>query len=170
MHAKGYLIFLDIRYREYVRIATLIKPNLKEAYLAANVSKNEPLEKVAEILLKQTQAEMLLITKSQEGISLFHQNGEQMDFPVKSKEVIDVTGAGDTVLAMITMALANKLDLHHTMELANFTAGLSIERLGCARITLADLTERLLESSVSNKIFEESHLFALEQTLFTPLA
>jgi D-beta-D-heptose 7-phosphate kinase/D-beta-D-heptose 1-phosphate adenosyltransferase len=79
--------------------------------------------------------------------------------------VKDVTGAGDTVLAMISAALANGLDIRSSVRLANIAAGIAIERLGCARITLADLAERLLETDVENKIFDEEHLVALQQVL-----
>jgi D-beta-D-heptose 7-phosphate kinase/D-beta-D-heptose 1-phosphate adenosyltransferase len=88
-----------------------------------------------------------------------------LDFPVRSKEVKDVTGAGDTVLAMVSVALANKLDVGDAACLANIAAGIAIERLGCARINLSDLASRLLEFDVDNKVFDEDHLFALQQAL-----
>lgn len=147
------------------RGATLIKPNLLEAYRAAKLPQEASLEEVAEELFIQTDVEMLLITKSQEGMSLFLRDGSVHHFPVKLKEVIDVTGAGDTVLAVITLALANKLDLEDAAQLANVAAGIAIERIGCARVTLSDLAERLLELNSVNKIYEANHLFALEQVL-----
>lgn len=107
----------------------------------------------------------LLITRSEAGITLFHKSGERFDFPVRSKEVKDVTGAGDTVLATISVALANGLDVKYAAQLANIAAGMAIERLGCARINLSELAQRLLEFDVENKIFDEEHLFALQQSL-----
>src|SRR5690606_14107411 len=86
-------------------------------------------------------------------------------FPVRSKEVVDVTGAGDTVLAVLTAAIANGLDLSIAVQLANIAAGIAIERLGCAQITLADLACRLLEFDADSKVFDESHAFALSQVL-----
>ncbi len=145
--------------------ATMIKPNLAEAFAAARLAPPDPLEKVAEKIFKSCNIDSLLITKSEAGIALFHRNGSFQDFPVRSKEVKDVTGAGDTVLATLTLALANSLDVKYAAQLSNIAAGIAIERMGCARIDLSDLAERLLEFDVENKIFDEEHLYALQQVL-----
>jgi D-beta-D-heptose 7-phosphate kinase/D-beta-D-heptose 1-phosphate adenosyltransferase len=145
--------------------ATVIKPNLSEAYTAAKLPPGAPLDDVAKGILENGGFGMLLVTRSEQGISLFHHMGQRYDFPVRSKEVKDVTGAGDTVLAMISIALANKLDIKYGAQLANIAAGMAIERLGCARINLSEIAERLLEYDVENKIFDEEHLFALQQVL-----
>lgn len=145
--------------------AFLVKPNLSEAYAAAKLPQDRPLEQVASALLSQCAIELLMITRSSEGISLFGKHSAQLDFPVLPKEVKDVTGAGDTVLAMITLSLANQLEMQYGVKLANIAAAIAVERLGCARITLSDVAERLLEVDVENKIFDEEHLFALQQAL-----
>jgi len=147
--------------------ATVIKPNLTEAYAAAKQPAEVPLDQVAKTILQKCNVDMLLITRSEAGMSLFDKQGAHFDFPVRSKEVKDVTGAGDTVLAMISLALANGngLDIKYGVQLANIAAGLAIERLGCARINLSEIAERLLEFDVDNKIFDEEHLFALQQAL-----
>lgn len=145
--------------------ATIIKPNLSEAVSAAKLSPSACIENVAGSLLEKSKAEMVLITRSEAGMSLFSKTGGCIDFPVRSKEVKDVTGAGDTVLAMLSVALANHLDVKIAIQLSNIAAGLAIERLGCARINLSDLSERLLEFDIDNKIFDEEHLFALQQAL-----
>lgn len=145
--------------------ATVIKPNLSEAYAASKLPQEAPLEQVADIILQNCGVEMLIITRSEAGISLFNKGGQRFDFPVRSKEVKDVTGAGDTVLSLISIALANKLDIKYGAQLANIAAGMAIERLGCARISLSEMAERLLEYDVENKIFDEEHLFALQHAL-----
>lgn len=145
------------------RHANIIKPNLSEAYAAANLSSHEPLEKVAEVLFKITSADKLVVTRSENGITLFDK--KRKDFPVRSKEVKDVTGAGDTVLAMIAACIGNGFDIEEAMHLSNIAAGIAIEHLGCARVSLSDLAKRLLEIDADNKIFEESHLFALKEVL-----
>lgn len=147
------------------RYATVIKPNLSEAYAAANLPPEAPLSQVADVLLQITEAELLLITRSEAGMSLFSRDGQRFDFPVRSKEVNDVTGAGDTALAVISMALANGVDIKSAAQIANIAAGLAIERLGCARIKLTELAVRLLEVDTENKVFDEEHLFALQQAL-----
>ena len=145
--------------------ATILKPNLSEAIAATKLLKTSPLNQVAEIIFSQCCAEMLLITRSEEGMSLFKRSGYTCDFSVPSKEVKDVTGAGDTVLAMMSIALANQMDINHAIQLSNIAAGIAIEKLGCARVTLSNIAQRLLELDVENKIFEEHHLFALQQSL-----
>lgn len=164
---KGVPVIVDPKGEDFSRYAgaTIIKPNLAEAYAAAKLSLDTPLDKVAETILHQCQMEMLLITRSEAGMSLFRRGGERFDFPVRSKEVKDVTGAGDTVLAMISLALGNGLDIKYGAQFANIAAGMAIERLGCARIKLAEMAERLFEFDNDNKIFDEEHLFALEQVL-----
>jgi rfaE bifunctional protein kinase chain/domain len=126
------------------RGATLIKPNLAEAISAAGLGVEATLDEVAARILNDVAIETLLVTRSKEGISVFSQNQERADFPARIHEVKDVTGAGDTVLAVITAALANCLPVADAAILANVAAGIAIERLGCARISLADLASRLL--------------------------
>ncbi len=145
--------------------ATLIKPNLIESYAAAKMEHSADLDAVAQKLLLDTGAQMLVITRSQEGISCFLKEGGRFDFPVIGKEVKDVTGAGDTVLAMLAVALANGLDIRYAVQLANAAAGLAIEELGCYRVTLPQLARRLFGLDGEQKIFEETHLYALKQVL-----
>ena len=147
------------------RGATIIKPNLTEAYAAARLPQEISLDEVSATILKTCGVEQLMITRSQEGISLFNRNGDRFDFPVRSKEVKDVTGAGDTVLSMLSVALANGLDIRYAAQLANIAAGMVIERLGCARINLSEMADRLMEFDVENKIFDGEHMFALQQSL-----
>lgn len=165
--AKGKPVIVDPKGDDFSKYsgATIIKPNLQEVYIASKLARDYPLETVASALLKTCNAEMLLVTRSEAGMSLFHKNGQSFDFPVRSKEVKDVTGAGDTVLAMISLALANNIDIKYGAQLANIAAGIAIERLGCARISLSEMAERILEYDVENKIFDEEHLFALQQVL-----
>ncbi len=123
--------------------ATLLKPNEKEAYAAANVPPETPLEEVASALFSLTDVEQLLITRSEAGMSLFKRSGKRNDFPVRSREVKDVTGAGDTVLAALCSGLANGLSLDEAVQIANIAAGISVEKLGCAQIGLKEINERM---------------------------
>lgn len=165
--SKGIPVIVDPKGNDFSKYsgATAIKPNLTEAYAAAKLPPEAPLDQVASVILQTCGAQMLIVTRSEAGISLFNKEGHRFDFPVRSKEVKDVTGAGDTVLSMISIALANGLDIRYAAQLANIAAGMAIERLGCARIHLSEIAERLLEFDVENKIFDEEHLFALQQVL-----
>lgn len=165
--AKNIPVIVDPKGDDFTKYqgATVLKPNLQEAYDAAKLTREASLEQVAEVLFKKVTIDMLMITRSEAGISLFTRDGRRLDFPVRSKEVKDVTGAGDTVLAMVSVALGNDLDIKYGAQLANIAAGIAIERLGCARINLSDLAVRLLEYDVDNKVFDEEHLFALQEAL-----
>ena len=145
--------------------ATLIKPNEKEAIIASKCFHSAPLNRIAETLFDQTKAEMLMITRSEKGIAFFEKGKECLEFSVQSKEVKDVTGAGDTVLAVTTLLLASHLDLKETLELANIAAGIAIEKVGCTSVSLSDLGERLLKANALNKIFDQKSLFVLKRVL-----
>lgn len=127
------------------RGSTVLKPNLKEAYAAAALSLNASLNSVAERLHRDSDLAVLMVTRSEEGISLFYPQGESEHFPVKALQVRDVTGAGDTVLAVAAFALANGLSYSEATLLANKAASLAVEQFGCARISLSMLAERILQ-------------------------
>lgn len=164
---RGIVIITDPKghdFKKYKR-TTIIKPNLSEAYAAANLPTTAPLEDVAAIVLQQCQAQLLMVTRSEAGISLFNSSGEHFNFPVHAKQVKDVTGAGDTVLAMLAHALANELSYDEAAQLCNVAAGIAIEHVGCARVGLSDLALRLFEHNMSHKIFDQEHLFVLKEVL-----
>jgi D-beta-D-heptose 7-phosphate kinase/D-beta-D-heptose 1-phosphate adenosyltransferase len=147
------------------RGATVLKPNLGEAFAAASLSTEHSLDLAARRLIDLCDIDTLLVTRGEEGISLFNRSYLRTDFPVRSREVKDVTGAGDTVLAVISAGMANGLDLPSAVELANIAAGIAIERLGCIQVTLSELAERLLTLDANTKVFDDSHTFALRQVL-----
>lgn len=154
-----------IEFRKY-RGTVWLKPNLSEAYAAAKLPSKASLEEVAEQLYLQTHAEWLMITRSEAGITLFHNGKDRKDFPVAVKEIKDVTGAGDTVLAMLTASIANKLTPADGVFFCNIAAGIAIEKVGCARVSLKELAHRLLEQNVSHKVYEhEEQIDVLEDLL-----
>lgn len=144
--------------------STLLKPNLSEALAAAPTSCSTLLD-VSKHLFTIAAVDTLMITRSEAGISLFYPEGRQEDYPVEAREVKDVTGAGDTVLAMLACALANKLTLAEATQLANIAAQVAVEKVGCARVTLSEVARRLIELHAHHKIFAEEHLAALKQAL-----
>lgn len=147
------------------RGTTVIKPNLGEAFVAASLPRTAPLDEVASRILQQTGARLLMVTRSEAGISLFHDTGARSDFPVHAKQVRDVTGAGDTVLAVLAYAMANALAYGEAAQLCNVAAGIAIERLGCARVSLSDLALQVFEEKARHKVFDEDHFFILETLL-----
>lgn len=147
------------------RGATLIKPNQAETYAAANLLPDAPLEQAAARILQQTHAATLMVTRSEAGISLFYPERDSETFSVQIREVRDVTGAGDTVLAMLACALSNGLSLPEATQLSNIAAGIAIEQFGCARVTLSEVARWLLNHDAATKVYDSQHLFALREAL-----
>ena len=145
----------------------LIKPNNKEAYGAAFLGQEESIQEVAKTIFSKVNTEFLLVTRSDKGMILFSKDDVAgKEFLAVKKEVRDVTGAGDTALAMITFALGNKMPFDEAIELANIASGIAIEQVGCKAVKLVDILQRLLEREPLNKIFgEDSNLFVLEKAL-----
>ncbi len=165
--SSGVPVIVDPKGLDFTKYrgATVLKPNASEAYAAANMSSSSSLDEVAQHLLDLSRVDQLLITRSEAGMSLFESGKARKDFPVRSREVKDVTGAGDTVLSFICLALANGLDMDQAAQLANIAACISVERLGCVQVTLAELAQRLFEMNRNMKIFDESHSYALRHLL-----
>ncbi|MGE3953883.1 MAG: bifunctional heptose 7-phosphate kinase/heptose 1-phosphate adenyltransferase [Parachlamydiales bacterium] len=133
---------VDPKGRDFTRYAgaTLIKPNHAEACHAANLDPHTPLEEVAAALHSQIEMNYLVVTRSEKGISIFPKEGGHDNVPATPLQVRDVTGAGDTVLAVLTAAVASGLSLREGCQLANQAASLAVQRLGCVPITLEELT------------------------------
>lgn len=163
--ARGIFIIADPKGNDFSRYhnVNLLKPNAKEAFEASHSAAT--LDDAALRIFDKTGVDYVMVTRSEEGISLFEKNQPRQDFPVVAKQVKDVTGAGDTVLAMLTLAIANGLPLPIAIQFSNVAAGIAIEQFGCARITLPELAKRLLEIDVSNKVFDSDHLHALQAAL-----
>lgn len=165
--AREIPIIADPKGTDFTRYcgATILKPNQGEAYAAANLPRSAPIEAVAKALFEKAKVDVLMITRSEEGISLFYADGRHEQFPVEAVEVKDVTGAGDTVLAIMAYAIANKLTYSEAAQLSNIAAGIAISHLGCARISPAMIVKALLQKDVINKVFEDEHLFTLKEAL-----
>lgn len=140
-----------INFKKY-RGATILKPNLGEAFAASGMERKSPLDEVGRKILDEIEVDILMVTRSKEGITVFSRADGRQDFPAFVHQVKDVTGAGDTVLAVITAAVVNRLDLKLGAVLANVAASIAIERIGCARITLSELSDRLLQIRLQQKI------------------
>lgn len=141
--------------------ATVVKPNRKEAYQAANCAPDTPLEQVVEIIRKQVDMETLMVTLSGEGIGYWDKTGGDI-VSAQVKEIVDVTGAGDTVLASVTLALGNQLSIKEAAQLANIAAGLAIERLGCVSVCMQQIAERVLSLCLRKKFIKEQALSLLQ--------
>jgi rfaE bifunctional protein kinase chain/domain len=125
------------------RNASLIKPNRKEAGLATGIAiKDEETLKQACIKLKEiTQCENIVVTLSEDGTALY--NDKQLTIiPTKAIDVIDVTGAGDTVLASLGVALASGKSLYDACVFANQAAAIVVSKVGSATATLDEINAK----------------------------
>ncbi|ARU54841.1 D-heptose-7- phosphate 1-kinase,D-heptose-1-phosphate adenylyltransferase [Oleiphilus messinensis] len=122
------------------RHATLLTPNMAEFEAVAGQCRSEDdIINKALSLIHEHQIESLLITRSEHGMTLVKQSGEYHHFPAQAKEVFDVTGAGDTVISTLAVAIASGLDLETSVALANVAAGIVVGKLGTATTTAAEL-------------------------------
>lgn len=131
-----------------VRGVSVATPNRKEAYSAMGV--REPIEErspledtelmaLGQSLLTRWEAEMLAITLGPQGMALFEQDAAPAHIPTRAREVFDVSGAGDTVIAVATLALAAGASHREAAELANHAAGVVVGKLGTAPCTASEL-------------------------------
>ncbi len=157
-------VLVDPKGKDFTKYrgAFLIKPNLSEAIEAGGGEEGSSPEALARRIAEKTGIENIMITRSSRGISLF-QKGKREDFPVKVREVVDVTGAGDTVLSVLTVALSHGIPLGRATELCNVAAGRGGEDLGCSRISIKELAELVLERHFDKKVFFEPERFSVLQ-------
>ncbi len=123
------------------RSATLLTPNKDEASQASGVRIHDQssLRKAGKKLLTGWNSEAVLITRGQEGMSLFRRDGQIRDFPTAAREVFDVTGAGDTVVATCALALASRSSYEEAAVLANLAAGIVVGEVGTFAVPLERL-------------------------------
>lgn len=125
---------------------TIATPNQAEAGEVYNteIDSIETLEKIGRQLVQDMSAEAVLITRGGEGMTLFEQNGTITYIPVTNKhEVFDVTGAGDTVVAGLTLALAAGAPFAEAASLSNYASGIVVRKQGTATVSTKELWEAL---------------------------
>jgi D-beta-D-heptose 7-phosphate kinase/D-beta-D-heptose 1-phosphate adenosyltransferase len=133
-----------LNYEKY-KGAFIIKPNRKELAEAAKMEKiNNPadLENAAKTIFRQTGTAYLIVTLSEEGMAIVTDTGSKL-LPVKATEVFDVTGAGDTVIAVIAYFIALGLPVEEACELANHAAAIVIRHIGSATTTIDEIINSL---------------------------
>ncbi|MBI5238198.1 MAG: D-glycero-beta-D-manno-heptose-7-phosphate kinase [Deltaproteobacteria bacterium] len=141
---KPLLIDPKVEHFDYYKGAAMVTPNNIEAALASGVDIDGPdsLKKAGETLLKRLGCEALLITRGERGMSLFEAfdaDSRQTDIPTVAQEVFDVSGAGDTVIAVLALAMASDASYKEAAVLANFAAGVVVGKIGTAALTEDEL-------------------------------
>ena len=140
---QAFLYLIDPKKENFAHYqrASLIKPNKEETGLASGVEidgKNS-LVQAGHKLLTLWETEAVLISRGEEGMTLFKRSGEMHYFPTVAKEVFDVTGAGDTVLAVCALALGAGATFEEAAVLANQAAGIVVGKVGTATVSPGEL-------------------------------
>ncbi len=127
---------------------TAITPNKKEALSAYGMSggKIPELSEVGKGLLRKFSCEAVLVTLGEEGMALFEKDGTLTKIPTVAREVYDVSGAGDTVIAVFGLALAAGASMKEAAILSNVAAGVVVGKLGTATLTQPEFKTALSES------------------------
>ena len=147
---KGKLVAADPNPRHSVdwRGVTLVKPNRAEAFLAAGMPWRDPdegpaedvdLKRAGEALLKKWKTKYVLVTLGEHGMMLFQQEESPHYIPTKARQVFDVSGAGDTAIALFTMGLACEATPIEAAEIANHGSAVVVSKLGTATVTRGEL-------------------------------
>jgi len=141
--AAGKPVLVDPKGDDYERYrgATLLTPNRSEFRDVAGSWKDEAeLEAKAQKLRSDLGLEALLVTRSEEGMSLFQEH-KVLHEPTRAREVYDVSGAGDTVIATLAVMLASGADLDDAVRIANRAAGVVVGKLGTAVVTRDEIID-----------------------------
>lgn len=131
-------------YRKYAG-ATLLTPNKKEAAEACNIDEDqkELVETAGNKLISELNLSSLLITQGEDGMTLLQVGQEPVNLKASARKIFDVTGAGDTVIATLGVALGAGNSLEKSAEIANIAAGLVVEQVGTTAIKFTELEKAL---------------------------
>ena len=152
----GKMICVDPKeshFASYVGV-TAITPNQKEAGAAvgATITDENSLLDVGWRLQKQLEAGCVVITRGEQGMSLFMSGGEFVHLPTVAREVFDVTGAGDTVVSVLAIALAAGASMEEAAIIANHAAGLVIREIGTASVGLDAIEHSFADAGEEERV------------------
>lgn len=139
---KAIPVIVDPKGTDFTKYACadLLTPNLSE-FLAVvgTVNSEHEMEEKAQALISHLNIGALLVTRSEKGMTLFRANHEPFHLPAITKEVADVTGAGDTVIATIAASLSSGADLESAVALSNIAASIVVGKVGTTAVTAPEL-------------------------------
>lgn len=164
---KAIPVLVDPKGTDYTRYqgASILTPNRKEAEAAAGIAIRDTasLGRAAELIMERAGLENLLVTRSEEGMSLFSHGAEAVHIPTVAREVFDVSGAGDTVLASLAIGVAAGLGMTEAARLANIAAGIAVGKLGTSTVSPTEIINAvaLTHSDSNSKIKHIDVLSAL---------
>jgi D-beta-D-heptose 7-phosphate kinase/D-beta-D-heptose 1-phosphate adenosyltransferase len=139
-----------VQHLAFFKGVTVIAPNHHEAALAARIPvRNEAdLLRAGRALLRRLKPRAVLITRGEHGMCLFEAGKPVVHIPTVAREVYDVTGAGDTVMGALSLALAAGADMREAAVLANFAAGVVVGKRGTATVSRAELERALRDGKL----------------------
>ncbi|MBN1756433.1 D-glycero-beta-D-manno-heptose-7-phosphate kinase [bacterium] len=142
------------KYFQYYKGISIITPNVHETETAlkTRIRSEDELVAAGEKLLKMLEAKNVLITRGEKGMSLFQQNGDYYYLPTVAKEVYDVTGAGDTVTASLTLAAISGASYFEAAYISNHSAGIVVGEVGTAAVTLDKLLAHIEDDDCNSNI------------------
>ncbi|MGI8408516.1 MAG: D-glycero-beta-D-manno-heptose-7-phosphate kinase [Pyrinomonadaceae bacterium] len=136
---NGKIVLIDPKGKDYSKYsgATILTPNQREAADACGLEDNcsNLVELTGEMLLERLGLKALLITQGEKGMTLLQKGKSSSYLPATARKVYDVTGAGDTAIATMAVALGSGMDFLQAAEIANTAAGLVVEKIGTTPIT-----------------------------------
>ncbi len=152
-YGKKVVVDPKVKHFSFYRGVTLLTPNTMEASKASGIDivDEESLKEAGRILLSQAESEAILITRGEQGMTLFQKEQDPVHIPTVAKEVYDVTGAGDTVVATCALALASGADLLSASVLSNYAAGIVVGEIGTATVTADELLRAVERGEASGK-------------------
>lgn len=163
--AQGKQVIIDPKGTDFsiYQGATLLTPNLSEfETIVGHCESDEQLVEKAEQLRQSLQLEALLITRSEKGMTLIQEGQKAVHLPTRAREVYDVTGAGDTVIATLAAAIAAGMDMVGATKLANLAASVVVGKVGTATVTVHELRTAMRQlSDVEQGIVSEERLVEL---------
>jgi D-beta-D-heptose 7-phosphate kinase / D-beta-D-heptose 1-phosphate adenosyltransferase len=147
---SGKTVVVDPKSRDFRRYngATILTPNLNEALLAANIeyTGEQSADEAASKILESTDIGSILITLGEHGMKLYSRDVPPLHFNSTAREVYDVTGAGDTVVAALAVGLGAGGTLPAAVKTANVAAGLAVEKVGTAAVSLEEIRAAIGET------------------------
>ncbi|MGA9364708.1 MAG: D-glycero-beta-D-manno-heptose-7-phosphate kinase [Bacteroidota bacterium] len=129
---------------------TVFKPNIKEveAVMGMRIADDVAVEEAGRAIIDRLQAENILLTRGEKGMTLFEQAGTITHVPAKTRKVADVSGAGDTVISTLTVALASGANVREATSLANYAGGVVCGEVGIVPIAKDALLSAILTDSL----------------------
>ena len=125
----------------YYKGVTVVTPNYHEAAKALGIKADGPgdIQKIGKTLVKKLKCEAVLITLGENGMQLFEKSGRSTHIPTLVRDVFDVSGAGDTVVAAFTLALGAGAGMKTAARISNLAAGVVVGKVGTAVVTQEEL-------------------------------